>query len=170
MTDQKQIDAMADILKKLQGTTDILTEDIAEEAKKRPDLGFAVEAQRTTSGVSVSRYDIVTEKKTISEGLKKTFYHIIDNETMETVYRDLGLFETAMGIVKHTLYSQDEKRVKRLLELDTSYVGIMTETYGYKQRLKRLDESTTQYDVASAKYSNNKSKLSTVKMHILKTI
>jgi hypothetical protein len=60
--------------------------------------------------------------------------------------------------------------VQRILDLDQEYVGAMMETYGYKRRLKRLDESSVQYDVTSAKYSNSRSKLSAAKMKLLKAL
>lgn len=169
-TSASEVDAMGDVLRRLQEATGVFSQEIVTESKKNPDLGVAVQAQRTETGVSVSRYDIRTEKKTVQEGLKKTFYAIVDNRTGETVYEDLGLFESAMGVVKHLLYTGDEVKMKRLLQLDQEYVGAMMETYGYKNRLQRLDESSVQYDVASAKYSNAKTKLSAAKMKILKAL
>ncbi len=162
--------AMADVLRKLQETTGAFSQDIVNESKKQPDLGVAVQAQRTKAGVSVSHYDIQTEKKTVHEGLTKTFYHVVDNKTGEIVYEDLGLFETAMGIVKHLLYTNNSQKLSRLVDLDQEYVGAMMETYGYKTRLKRIDESSVKYDVTSAKYSNAKSRLGAVKMKILKAL
>lgn len=170
MVDQAQVNAMADVLRKLEGNAGSAAQEIVTESKRNPDLGFAVEAQRTELGVSVSRYDIRTEKKTVSEGLKKTFYHVVDNRTGEMVAEDLGLFESAMGIVKHLLYTKKTNAVDELIQLDTAYVGNMMETYGLKRRMKRLDESTAQYDVAAAKYSQSRQKLSAAKMNILKAL
>jgi hypothetical protein len=165
-----QTDAMKDVLLKLQQNTSSAAENIVSESKRKPDLGFAVEATRTETGVSVSRYDIVNEKKMVSEGLRKNFYHIVDNRTGKHVYEDMGLFETAMGVVKHELYSQDQNKIQRILELDAEYTGLVTEIYAYKNKLKRLDESSIQYDVAAAKYSRAREKLSGVKIKILKAL
>lgn len=170
MVDQAQVNAMADVLRKLESGTGSAAKDIVTESRRKPELGFAVEAERTETGVTVSRFDIRTEKKTVSEGLKKTFYHVVDNRTGEMVAEDLGLFESAMGIVKHLLYTKKENAAQELIRLDAAYVGNMVETYGLKKRMSRLDESTTQYDVAAAKYSQSRQKLSKAKMNILKAL
>jgi hypothetical protein len=165
-----QTDAMADVLRKLQSATGEAAREMVTESNNDPDLGMAWQTQRTETGVSVSRYDIRTEKKTIGEGLKKTFYHVVDNETGEMVHEDLGLFETAMGMVKHMLYTHNGEKMNRLVALDQEYINAVVEMHGYKSRLKRLDESTTKYDVASAKYSNARTRLQATKMKILKAI
>lgn len=162
--------AMADVLRKLQAATGEAAREVVTESKKKPDLGVALQAQRTDTGVTVSRYDIRSEKKTVQEGLVKTFYHVVDNKTGMEIHTDLGLFESAMGVVKHLLYTKDENKMRRLIDLDQEYVGAMMETYGYKKRMTRLDESSVQYDVASAKYSNARNKLSAAKVKILKAL
>lgn len=168
--ERANISAMADIMSKLNSVTEDVTHEIVTESQKNPTLKAAMATKKTETGVSVSRYDIVHETKIVSEGLKKRFYHIIDNRTGSTLYEDIGLFESAMGIIKHTLYSRNDTKVNHILELDSSYVGMMVETYGYKKRMSRLNESTTQYDIATAKYSNARAKLGAVKMKILKAI
>lgn len=165
-----QTDAMADVLEKLQAATGSAAQDIVNESQSEPDLGFAVQAERTETGVTVSRYDIRAEKKVVQEGLKKTFYSIVDNRNGDVIYDDLGLFESAMGIVKHMLYTKNQNKRDRLVDLDQNYVSAVLETYGHKSRLSRLDESSTKYDVTSAKYSNAKSRMQAAKLKILKAL
>lgn len=165
-----QTDAMADVLRKLQDATGEAAREMVTESASDPELDMAWKTQRTEDGVSVSRYDIRTEKKVIGEGLKKTFYHVVDNETGEIVHEDFGLFETAMGMVKHMLYTHNGEKMNRLTALDQEYINSVVEMHGYKTRLKRLDESSSKYDVASAKYSNARSRLQATKMKILKAI
>ncbi len=165
-----QVHAMAEVLRKLEASTATAATEMVAESKRNPDLGFAIEAQRTDTGVVVSHYEIVREKKMVAEKLRKNFYHVIDSHTGDRVYEDMGLFETAMGVVKHELYSQDENKIQRILALDSEYTGLVTETYSYKNKMQRLDESSVQYDVAAAKYSRAKEKLSGVKMKILKAL
>jgi len=162
--------AMHDVLAKLQEATNGAAYEMVNESQQDLELATAVNTQRNEQGVSVSRYDIRTEKKTVSEGLKKTFYYVVDNQTGRIVHDDLGLFESAMGIVKHMLYTKKQNKIDRIVELDQAYVGYVVETYGYKTRLTRLDESEVQYDVASAKYSNSKSKMQQAKMLLLKAL
>lgn len=170
MVDQAQVEAMANVLKKLEANAGSAAHNIVTESKRKPDLGVAIEAHRTESGVSVSRYDIRTEKKTIGENLKKTFYHVIDNKTDKIIAEDLGLFESAMGIVKHLLYTKKQNLIEKIIQLDAAYVGTMTEVYGLKTRIQRLNEDTVKYDVAIAKYSQSKQSLSKIKMNILKAL
>lgn len=169
-TDSSDIAAMADVMRKLQAASNTVVTKVVTESKTNPELNAAVNTTRHATGVTVSRYDIRTEKKTVQEGLSKTFYYIVDNTTGDTVHSDLGLFESAMGVVKHTLYTQDASKVQRILDLDQEYVGAMMETYGYKRRINRLDEGTTQFDVTSAKYSNSKTKLGMAKLKLLKAL
>jgi hypothetical protein len=164
------VGAMADVLRKLQDISGTVAQGVVSESKTNPELNAAVNTQRTATGVTISRYDIRTQKKTVQEGLQKTFYYIVDNSTGDVIYDDLGLFESAMGIVKHKLYTENGSSVQRILDLDQEYVGIMMETYGYKRRLKRIDESSVQFDVTSAKYSNSKTKLSLTKTKLLKAL
>jgi hypothetical protein len=171
MVDQAQVDAMSDVLKKLKSNVDTAAQGIVTESKKNPDLGFAVEAQRTDErSVSVSRYTIQAEEKTLTEGLSKNFYNVVDTQTNEIVAADLGLFESAMGVVKHLLYTNKVAAVDKIINLDSVYLSAMTEAYAYKKRMSRLDESTATHDVAAAKYSQAKQKLASAKMRILKTL
>jgi len=165
-----EIDAMADVLRKLKAATGDTTSALIAESANNPELDAAVNTTRTNNGVSVSRYDICTEKKTIQEGLSKTFYYIVDNKTNQIMYDDLGLFESAMGIVKHELYTNNQTKIQRILDLDREYIGNMMETYSYKRKLKTINENSTKFDVTSAKYSNSKSRLQSTKMKLLKAI
>jgi hypothetical protein len=169
-TSRDETAAMADVLRKLQAVSGNVAQTVVTESKVTPELGVAVQAKRTENGVSVSRYDIRTDKKQVQEGIGKTFYQIVDNRNGRVVYDDLGLFETAMGVVKHLLYTKDENRLNRLLDLDREYVGAMMELYSCKSRLKRLNENSVQYDVTTAKYSNARTRLSAAKIKILKAL
>ena len=164
------INAMADIMRKMNASSNELAHTMVTESHTSPDIGVAVQMKQHDNGVSVSHYDIRMEKKIVQEGLRKTFYSIIDNTTGDVLHDDLGLFESAMGIVKHTLYTHNQQKINRILELDTAYTGIMVETYGYKQRMNRLDESSVQHDITTAKYSNARTKLSAVKLKLLKAL
>ena len=170
MVNQADINSMADLMRKLDTGSKSAAQSVVTESRITPDLGVAIELKRTETGVTVSRYDIKTTKRTIQEGLKKTFYSVIDNRTGDVVYDELGLFESAMGIVKHLLYTNNIQKVERILELDLAYTSTMVETFGYKHRMKHLNESTTQHDVAAAKYSNARTKLSSIKLKLLKSL
>jgi hypothetical protein len=169
-TDRTDIAEMADVMRKLQAVSETVVSRVVTAGQSNPALEAAVNMTRTSIGVTVSQYDIRTVKKTVQEGLSKTFYYIVDNNSGDTIHSDLGLFESAMGVVKHKLYTQDDSKVQRILDLDQEYVGAMMETYGYKSRINRLDEGSVQFDVTSAKYSNSRTKLGMTKLKLLKAL
>tara|TARA_R110000851_G_scaffold285078_1_gene438699 strand:+ start:405 stop:1004 length:600 start_codon:yes stop_codon:yes gene_type:complete len=162
--------AMADILRKLQKATSESAVELVTETTRNSNLGVAMHTTRTATGVAVARYNVDTEKKTVQEGLTKTFYNITDSGTGKIVHDNLGLFETAMGIVKHLLYTGNSDKVSRLIALDQEYIGAVMETYRHKSRLKRLDENAVQFDVTAAKYSNSKTTVQVTKMKLLKAL
>lgn len=170
MPTRKEIDEMAKILAKLENATSTATQEMVTESAVNPESGLAVSTQRTQNGVTISKFDIQTDKKTVAEGLTKTFYQIVDNQTGEIIARDLGLFESAMGIVKHLLYTKKTNKAKDLIDLDGAYVGALIESYQHKKRMSRLDESTVAYDVTAAKYSQSKQRVGAAKVKILKAL
>lgn len=165
-----QTDAMAAVLEKLNAATRGAAETIVVESQNNTELDIAWKTMKTSDGVSVAQYTIQTEKRSIGQGLTKTFYHVYDNDIKDRIYQDISLFETAMGVVKHILYTQKENRIQRLLDLDQEYMRTVVEMHTHKQRLKTLNESSTKYDVTKAKYSNARGRMTTVKMKILETI
>lgn len=162
-----QTDAMADVLRKFKTATSDSVTDLVNESRHDQELDMAINTTRTHNGVTVSKFDIVTERKDMGNGLAKTFYNVIDNDTGEKVYSNLALFESAMGLVKHELYTNNYQKIQRLVSLDQEYVGLVLELLSYKQKLKTLTEDTVKFDVTSAKYSNVKEKLKIAKKKIL---
>lgn len=160
---------MADILRKLEGNTDAVVKDLVSSSKDNPDIGFAIEAKRTADSVTVSRYDIRTETKPIINNVNKTFYHVVDNTTGEVVADTLGLFESAMGIIKHLLYTNKIGVAEEIIKFDDMYVNKLTEMYQHKARMRLLSESTEARDISQAKFEQAKQQLAKAKMNILRT-
>lgn len=162
--------AMADVLRKLKDVTDRAVNSVVSDHKHDSVLEMAVNTTKTIAGVSVAQYEITTAKKQLVEGVIKTFYNIVDTGTQEVLYKDLALFESAMGIVKNLLYVHNPDKVTHLANLDAAYMGCLIETYAHKQKLKQLNENSVKFDVVTAKYSNSMTKMKMAKMQILKSL
>ena len=121
---------------------------------------------RFESGLSLCdrqnyRIDIVLQE---FAGKQKRFYNVVDGNKI--IYRELGLFETAMGIVKNLMLGKSS-RVQELVTHDNSYMDNLYEVYMHNTRIKR---GTVNEDVAVAKLSKAKSKVAEAKSKILKRL
>ena len=97
-------------------------------------------------------------------GKQKRFYNVVDCDKI--IHRELGLFETAMGIVKNLMLGKSS-RVQELVSYDNSYMDNLYEVYMHNTRIKR---GTVNEDVAVAKLSKAKSKVAEAKSKILKRL
>jgi len=153
---------MYDILNKL-NSVDSTSKIVAERAESDVELEMAITQKVTDTSVSVQNYriDIVLQE---FAGKQKRFYNVVDGNKI--IYRELGLFETAMGIVKNLMLGKSS-RVQELVTHDNSYMDNLYEVYMHNTRIKR---GTVNEDVAVAKLSKAKSKVAEAKSKILKRL
>lgn len=153
---------MYDILNKL-NSVDTTSKIVAERAESDIELEMAITQKVTDTSVSVQNYriDIVLQE---FAGKQKRFYNVVDGNKI--IYRELGLFETAMGIVKNLMLGKSS-RVQELVTHDNSYMDNLYEVYMHNTRIKR---GTVNEDVAVAKLSKAKSKVAEAKSKILKRL
>jgi hypothetical protein len=153
---------MYDILNKL-NSVDSTSKIVAERAESDVELEMAITQKVTETSVSVQNYriDIVLQE---FAGKQKRFYNVVDGNKI--IYRELGLFETAMGIVKNLMLGKSS-RVQELVTHDNSYMDNLYEVYMHNTRIKR---GTVNEDVAVAKLSKAKSKVAEAKSKILKRL
>lgn len=153
---------MYDILNKL-NSVDTTSKIVAERAESDIELEMAITQKVTDTSVSVQNYriDIVLQE---FAGKQKRFYNVVDGNKI--IYRELGLFETAMGIVKNLMLGKSSK-VQELVTHDNSYMDNLYEVYMHNTRIKR---GTVNEDVAVAKLSKAKSKVADAKSKILKRL
>jgi len=153
---------MYDILNKL-NSVDSTRKILAERAENDVELEMAITQKVTETSVSVQNYriDIVLQE---FAGKQKRFYNVVDGNKI--IYRELGLFETAMGIVKNLMLGKSS-RVQELVTHDNSYMDNLYEVYMHNTRIKR---GTVNEDVAVAKLSKAKSKVAEAKSKILKRL
>lgn len=153
---------MYDILNKL-NSVDTTSKIVAERAESDVELKMAITQKVTETSVSVQNYriDIVLQE---FAGKQKRFYNVVDGDKI--IHRELGLFETAMGIVKNLMLGKSS-RVQELVTHDNSYMDNLYEVYMHNTRIKR---GTVNEDVAVAKLSKAKSKVAEAKLKILKRL
>lgn len=157
----KETKAMHDILSKLKGV-DKTTKIVAERAEQDVDLNIAINQKITESSVSVQNYriDIVLQK---FGDKQKRFYNICEDNKI--IYKDVALFETAMGIVKNLMLNK-YKKVDDLLKADLDYNNALYEVYMYKTKAKR----SVNEDVMLAKMSQSQVRLQNAKHQILQKL
>lgn len=143
-------------------TFDKTSQKLNERAETNVDLRVAMTQKATDNRISVQQYDIDIVQDSFA-GRKKNFYNIYENK--ELLYKDIALFESAMGIVKNLMKNQNN-RVKELEKADMEYNNALYEVYMFKSKAKsRFNE-----DVMLAKMSNAKRKLAQAKSKILEKL
>jgi len=154
--------AMYNILSKLK-SVDNTTRMVAESAEKDVELEMALTQKVSENSISVQNYriDIVLQE---FANKQKRFYNVVEGNKI--LHRELGLFETAMGIVKHYMLGKTSK-VQELAKHDTDYINSLYEVYMHNSRIKR---GNINEDVAVAKLSKAKAKVQEAKANILRKL
>lgn len=166
MTSFEDTKAMEAILSRLNEATTKSTQKLVAESKTNDDVKVALATTREQDTVRVCNYEIVTEKFNVN-GLKKNYYTIYEGDTV--LYKELSLFESAMSIVKRLMLNKGVNDCNKIAELDSNYDAQLHEAYGYKYRMKNINESVKR-DVYEAKYTNALGKVKAAKQRIVKTL
>jgi len=162
-TGKPEVDEMYNILSKLQEATTSAASNLVIKEEKVPTL----EPIDLESAVSIKDFKVVLED-TVLHGFKKTYYSVMEGN--ECLYKDIALFETAMGVVKELLKDNcNDTKIDRILSFDEKYSSQLTEAAMYKRKMKMVTESTKQ-DIYSAKHGNATEKMRQIKAQIKKII
>jgi hypothetical protein len=153
--------AMYDILNKL-NTVDSTARMVAESAEQDVDLKVALTQKIEENSVSVQNYriDIVLQE---FAGTQKHFYNVVEDNKI--LYRELALFETAMGVVKKLMTGKSG--ADEIVRYDEEYINNLYEVYTHKHRIKT---GTINEDIAQAKLDRAKTKLKESKDKILRRL
>jgi hypothetical protein len=136
---------------------------LTEAADRDVDLQVAMNTEISESSVSVQNYRIDIVLKEFA-GHQKRFYNIVENDTDTILYKELALFETAMGIVKKRMTFRSGS--DELAKFDADYENSLYELWTHQNRAKRgINEN-----VSLAKADAAKSKLSDAKVKIIKRL
>ena len=153
---------MFNILSKLD-KVDKTTRIVAENAQKDVELKMAITQKINENSVSVQNYrvDIILQP---FAGRQKKFYNVVEGDRI--LYRELALFETAMGIIK-SLMTGKASKVQELASYDEIYANNLYEVYMHNSRIKK---GTINEDVAVAKSDRAKQKMYEAKNKILRKL
>ena len=152
---------MFNILSKLEAAKT----QVVEEIKHSPEPVLTETADANTFGVAGYNIEIVESR--LAGKYKKKFYTVTKGS--ELVYKELALFESAMGIVKELTHGKDVYKVQQIARLDSQYADYLNEAAVHKQRANTLTESVAA-DVAAAKHSGAVTKMNDIKRQIKKLL
>ena len=140
------VKAMSSILTRLNEST----QKVAEQARKeRSASDIVAMTNKTKSGVGILDYEIIIEKNTKS--------YKVQNRHKETLYDNISLFESAVGIVNALLKNRDMQAAD-IYKLDSTYGSKLNEAKHYKTLLKRTDDSFN-IELYETQFEENKRKV-----------
>jgi hypothetical protein len=130
---RRDIDAMANVLNKLNSITGEVAHDMINESVTSPAAKAAISTSRNSTGVKVGAYQIqINEDPARVAG--KQFYSIYHSGIGTIIADDVSLYETALGVVNllnSGKYVNDIK-VRELFEADNRYTSHYMDARMYK--------------------------------------
>ena len=153
---------MYNILKRLEDATTNVAQTINEQKDVNPVTAVGMKSGNT---ITMNGYSLHMEKGKLTEKYTKTFYTIKHGD--DVLHKDLGLFESAMAILKKLI--ERKSGISKIVELDDRYLSHLTEAAYHKARAKTITESV-KHDVAIAKHSSAMDKASDAKREIKRLI
>ena len=130
---QKDVAAMADVLKKLND----VTSQIIMESNTDSQLSEAIQTSKTNNSVNVGRYKIIIKEDT-QRLAGKQYYSIYLNNSNNVIANDITLYEVALAVVKLLNSGKyvNSTLVRRLFEVDNRYTSNKTDAIRFKRRSK----------------------------------
>ena len=140
------VKAMETIMSRLNEST----HKVAEQARKDKSAGDIIAmTNKTRSGVGILDYEIIIEKNTKS--------YKVQNRHKETLYDNISLFESAVGIVNALLKNRDME-ANNIYKLDGTYGSKLNEAKHYKTLLKK-DNDAFNVELYETQFEENKRKV-----------
>ena len=132
----KAINAMADILTKLNNVSD----QVVTDSRFNPQLDEAIHTQRTSTSVKVGNYEIMI-KEDANRIAGKQFYGIYNTVSGDIIADDITLYETAILVVKSLNSGKytNSSLVRNLFEADDRYTAHRTDAISFKSRARSAE-------------------------------
>ena len=138
------VKAMSTIMSRLNEST----HKVAKQARKNKNPSDIVAmTNKTKSGVGILDYEIIVEKGS---------YKVL-NKRKETLYENVSLFESAVGIV-NALLKNKNMEANDIYKLDGTYGSKLNEAKHYKTLLKRENDSFN-VELYETQFEENKRKV-----------
>lgn len=137
-TTQRDIQAMAEVIKKLNNAIGDVTKTMVQESQYDKNLKEALETTVTSNGIKIGMYQIIHNQDT-SRAVNKQNFSVVNKLTGETIAHELGLYEAAHGLVKLLNSGNfiNSAPVRELLESEASYTSHKLDAIRYKRAMKK---------------------------------
>lgn len=166
---QKDIDAMSNVLKKLNS----VTQEVISGSYGDPMLAEAVQTTRNEEGVRVGSYQIMI-KEDQRRLAGKQYYSIYHSRTNDIIANDLSLYETALTVVKLLNGGRyvNDPVVRKLFEADDFYTSHRTDAIRFKSKARAAERSgdRPRMDVFESRYQASLDNAMSYKKQIKKLI
>jgi hypothetical protein len=131
----KEISAMADVLKKLNSITDDVAEEMVLESSRNTEVRTAITTSVNETGVKVGAYQIEVLEDT-GRMAGKQYYNIKHIRSGDTIAEQITLYETALSAVKllNQGFYVNNIKISKLFEYDTLYASHKVDALSYKRK------------------------------------
>ena len=150
---QRDVQAMADVLKKLNGAIGDVSATMVTESQFDPQLKEALTTVKNNDGVKIGAYQIKIHQND-DRMVNKQSFSVINKITGETIAHELGLYEAAHGLVKMLNAGNfvNSLPIRELLEAEAAYTGHKLDAVRYKKRMKKAASTNdASYDLYEAR-------------------
>lgn len=145
-----EIDAMADVLRKLNSVSNDVVKEMVTEAEHDPTMDLALNTFKNESGVKVGRYQIMI-KEDNKRLVGKQYYSIYNTRTNDTIADDISLYETALTVVKLLNNGKftNSSEIRKLFEYDDTYTSHRQDAIRFERAMKIAEKKSdfSKYDL-----------------------
>ena len=131
-----EINAMADVLTKLNSITNQVVDNMITESKGNREVRDALVTSKNPEGVKVGLYQIMI-KEDDKRLAGKQYYSLYNTKTGDIIADDISLYETALNVIKlmnNGKYANSQE-VRTLFENDDSYTSHKQDAIRYKRAM-----------------------------------
>ena len=131
-----EINAMADVLTKLNSITNQVVDNMITESKGNREVRDALVTSKNQEGVKVGLYQIMI-KEDDKRLAGKQYYSLYNTKTGDIIADDISLYETALNVIKlmnNGKYANSQE-VRTLFENDDSYTSHKQDAIRYKRAM-----------------------------------
>lgn len=135
---QKEIDAMAQVMRRLDGVVTKTSQHMVTESAGDRELKEALQTTSDASGVKIGVYKIKTDvDETRTAG--KQYHSVVNSVTGDVLAHELSLYEAAHGLVRmlnNGLYI-NSRSVRDLLEAEAAYTSHRIDAIRFNRQIKK---------------------------------
>lgn len=139
---QQDVQAMADVLRRLEGAVNNTSAHMVLESTQDRQLQEALITEPTQDGVKIGVYQI-RQGLDESRVAGKQFYSVINRATGETVAHELSLYEAAHGLVRLLNMGKffNSQETRKLLEAESAYTSHKIDAVRYHRMMRKAERA-----------------------------